>query len=207
MINLDCTKKHLTANVLTLVPSDITKETELEERINRFLSTSAEGRDAKIVVLIAESQADPVSYLADLSRLQLLSVCHKMRLAAANGVRGLKRDNLNIIPADSVSSARTALQKHLTALESSSSIGRRSPLMASATASIPAKRLNPQEVEILNSVFPTINDLEVGTRTREGQALIQDFLPADVARDVIDFWEDEWLAQSRRRENDLILQC
>jgi hypothetical protein len=66
--------------------------------------------------------------------------------------------------------------------------------MASATASAPSKRLNIQDLHALKGVYSNVVELEAGTRTAEGRALIQDFLLPAVARDVIEFWEDEWLA-------------
>jgi hypothetical protein len=69
-----------------------------------------------------------------------------------------------------------------------------SSLLAHATASAPIRLLSQQQVITLHGMFGTVKELEAGTRTPDGQALIRDLFEPGIARDVIDFWEDEYLA-------------
>lgn len=66
-------------------------------------------------------------------------------------------------------------------------------LMAHATTTAPSSFLKQRQAAILSHLFGSIRGLERGTRTTGGQQMIQDNLGAAVARDVIDFWEDEWI--------------
>jgi hypothetical protein len=66
-------------------------------------------------------------------------------------------------------------------------------LMAHATATAPGRLLAQRQTITLSRLFHSIQSLEAGTRTVEGQRLIQQTLGAVVARDVIDFWEDEYI--------------
>lgn len=69
-----------------------------------------------------------------------------------------------------------------------------SNLLAQATASAPSKLLSRQEADTLRSIFGSVKELEAGTRTPEGQVVIKDLFTPATARDIIDFWEDEYLA-------------
>jgi hypothetical protein len=66
-------------------------------------------------------------------------------------------------------------------------------LMAHATAAAPNRLLSEHQVNRLNQLFPSIRALERGTSTADGQAQIRTYLDAMTARDVVDFWEDEWV--------------
>jgi hypothetical protein len=66
-------------------------------------------------------------------------------------------------------------------------------LMAHATAKAPGRLLAQRQTTTLSRLFHSIQSLEAGTRTVEGRRLIQQTLGAVVARDVIDFWEDEYI--------------
>jgi hypothetical protein len=46
----------------------------------------------------------------------------------------------------------------------------------------------------LHGIFGSVQELEAGTRSLEGQADIRDLFTPGAARDIIDFWEDEYLA-------------
>lgn len=100
-----------------------------------------------------------------------------------------------VLLADSPADIETYLRAHLADTENVP-LPAPSPakLMAHATASAPTKPLSPRQSITLQSVFATIKELEAGTKTPEGQALIRGFFDAAVARNVIDFWEDEYLA-------------
>lgn len=64
--------------------------------------------------------------------------------------------------------------------------------MAHATTTAPTQVLRHHQVTTLKDLFHSIQGLETGTRTAEGQQLIQRRLGSVVAKDIIDFWDDEW---------------
>ena len=66
-------------------------------------------------------------------------------------------------------------------------------LIAHATASAPDRPLTEHQARIVNDLFPSIRDLERGTRTAEGQDELRAQLNPATAKDIIDFWEDEWI--------------
>ena len=138
----------------------------------------------------------PASVLEAMAKLQMMFVAlagYSHRCAVvADSYRTIEHDNLPLLIGDSLASAQTTLQKCLSF--EPIPIHKSPELMASATAAMPAGRLNPSQVDTLKTVFGSICELEAGTRNAEGRALIQDFLPPTAARDVIDFWEDEFLA-------------
>lgn len=67
-------------------------------------------------------------------------------------------------------------------------------LIAHATATAPNRLLAEHYTNLLSDLFASIRELEKGTRTEGGQQKIRDYLDSGAARDVIDFWEDEWIA-------------
>ena len=68
-----------------------------------------------------------------------------------------------------------------------------SQLIAHATTSAPIQPLSQDQAHVVSRLFPSVKDLEKGTRTAEGQAKIRRYLDRATARDIIDFWEDEWI--------------
>ena len=112
-----------------------------------------------------------------------------------NSTRLLEYRPLPVLVVDCVAEGEAAVRRQLS--NSSTTLPpERSPtaLIAHATASAPAKKLWQQDAASLNSIYTSVKELETGTRTAEGRALIHDFLDPSTARDVIDFWEDEYLA-------------
>ncbi|KAI9870165.1 MAG: hypothetical protein M1823_008829, partial [Watsoniomyces obsoletus] len=107
----------------------------------------------------------------------------------------------SILPlhAPSVDKIIPTLERFITSLKTPSpTVPERSPvtsqLIAHATASAPTRLLSRDQADTLSELFPSARHLEMGTRTAEGQAKIQKYLDPGTARDVLDFWEDEWLA-------------
>lgn len=66
-------------------------------------------------------------------------------------------------------------------------------LISHATAAAPNRLLSKQNSAMLSELFGSIKELEKGTRSEDGQQKILNHLEPGSARDVIDFWEDEWL--------------
>lgn len=66
-------------------------------------------------------------------------------------------------------------------------------LIAQATSTAPSKPPSEHTTNILTDLFSSIPELEAGTRTAAGQATIHEYLDAKTAKEVIEFWEDEWL--------------
>ena len=67
-----------------------------------------------------------------------------------------------------------------------------SALIGHATTS--AQPLVQHDANVLADICHSLRGLEEVTRTTEGKAKLVDYLGPPVARNVIDFWEDEWLA-------------
>ena len=65
-------------------------------------------------------------------------------------------------------------------------------LVAYATTS--SEPLTQHDANILTDICHSIRELEAATRTDSGQATIEEYLNPIVARGVIDFWKDEWIA-------------
>lgn len=100
-----------------------------------------------------------------------------------------------VLFSDSIESVQSTLQRQVEALLAAKEMPRPlSALMRRATSAMPGKPLSAQQVDQLQTICPSIRDLEAATRSEEGRALINDFLDPVTARDIVDFWEDEWLA-------------
>ena len=63
-----------------------------------------------------------------------------------------------------------------------------------ATATAPLRPLSEHDAAVLANTFPSIQGLEEATRTDWGKRQITELLGSNVAKDVIDFWQDEWIA-------------
>ena len=110
--------------------------------------------------------------------------------------RLLEHHNLPVVLVDNADDIVPVLNKHFSRFATSSQLPAPCPsaLMAHATASAPGRILSKEETATLGTIFSSIKELERGSRTEESRALIHDFLPKATAREVIEFWEDEWLA-------------
>lgn len=62
-----------------------------------------------------------------------------------------------------------------------------------ATSSAPRQPLSHQDANVLTDLFPSIRDLEEGTRTSHGRKLIRDYFDPGTEQDLVDFWRDEWI--------------
>lgn len=83
----------------------------------------------------------------------------------------------------------------LTALTTSASIEpERLTVLSYATTTAPRRLLNHQEVEIICQICGSLEGLEKATRTQEGRHQLEQYLGANTARALFEFWEDEWLA-------------
>jgi len=107
--------------------------------------------------------------------------------------------NLPIVHAHTAIEVIPTIQKHLEKftsdfMTSSTPLVTPAVMMAHATASAPLRLLAEHDVFALRTVFHSIRELELGTRTPEGQTLINEVLDAATAKDVVDFWVDEWIA-------------
>ena len=66
-------------------------------------------------------------------------------------------------------------------------------LTAHATTSAPIQPMSKEQAHLISRLFPSIKELEKGTRTSQGQAKLSSYLDPATAKDIIDFWEDEWV--------------
>ena len=67
-------------------------------------------------------------------------------------------------------------------------------LISQATASAPSKPLAEHDAHVISDIYGSLQQLEEATRTGEGQRKLCDFLSYDVAKDIVEFWADEWIA-------------
>lgn len=67
-------------------------------------------------------------------------------------------------------------------------------LVAQTTTTAPSQPLSGYDATTLAEKFLSIQCLEEATRTRDGKTQISQLVGPIVAKNVIDFWEDEWIA-------------
>jgi len=67
-------------------------------------------------------------------------------------------------------------------------------LVAHAITTAPMQPLSGHDANILASHFPSLRHLEEATRTSSGRNSLTELLGPAVTRNVVDFWEDEWIA-------------
>ncbi len=67
-------------------------------------------------------------------------------------------------------------------------------LVAHATTTAPMPPLSGHDANILTSHFPSLRLLEEATRTSSGRNSLAELLGSAVASNMVDFWEDEWIA-------------
>ncbi|KIV85709.1 hypothetical protein PV11_01370 [Exophiala sideris] len=67
-------------------------------------------------------------------------------------------------------------------------------LVAQATTTAPVRPLSEHDAAVLANRFPSIQCLEEATRTDGGKRQITQLVGAHAAKEVIDFWQDEWIA-------------
>ena len=91
------------------------------------------------------------------------------------------------------------LERYLQELERAPEI--RSPatpiptsLVAYATTSAPPQPLSQHHANVLINLCHSVRELEEVTRTTGGKEMLVEYLGAVVAKNIINFWEDEWIA-------------
>ncbi|KAK5258721.1 hypothetical protein LTR40_007350 [Exophiala xenobiotica] len=67
-------------------------------------------------------------------------------------------------------------------------------LVAHATTTAPMQPLSPHDANILTSHFRSLRHLEEATRTSSGRKGLTELLGPAVTKNLVDFWEDEWIA-------------
>lgn len=66
-------------------------------------------------------------------------------------------------------------------------------LVAGITTSAPLQSLSQRDANILTNLCHSIRDLEEVTRTSQGREALARHLGPDVANNIIEFWEEEWM--------------
>jgi len=67
-------------------------------------------------------------------------------------------------------------------------------LLAHTTAAAPGQPLSEHDANVLSDLFPSMRALEEATRTTQGKAVIREYFDSKTAANIIDFWENEWIA-------------
>jgi hypothetical protein len=67
-------------------------------------------------------------------------------------------------------------------------------LVAHATTTAPMQPLSRPDANILTSHFPSLRLLEEATRTSSGTKSLTELLGPATTKNLVDFWEDEWVA-------------
>jgi hypothetical protein len=67
-------------------------------------------------------------------------------------------------------------------------------LVAQTTTTAPTRPLSEYDATALGERFLSIQGLEEATRTSDGKSQISQLVGPIVAKNIIDFWEDEWIA-------------
>lgn len=66
-------------------------------------------------------------------------------------------------------------------------------VMAQATAAVPRQTLSSKDVDMVLTLFGSIHGLEQATRTDLGQGKLLERFGQRKAREMMEFWEDEWV--------------
>ena len=66
-------------------------------------------------------------------------------------------------------------------------------LVAQATSTAPGQPLSKHDANVLTDLFPSIRLLEEATRSTAGRETITEWFDPSTGRNMIDFWEDEWI--------------
>jgi len=67
-------------------------------------------------------------------------------------------------------------------------------LVANATVSAPLQLLNQHDGNVLTDLCHSVREVEEITRTANGKEMLVEYLGPVVAKNIVDFWEDEWIA-------------
>lgn len=101
------------------------------------------------------------------------------------------------LPIPDVSSLFTTLDEYLKGLQQAPEVLHKPPivtnLIAQATASAPAKPLSEHNANVVSGLFSSLQELEEATRTQQGQAKLCNYLDRATAKEMVDFWADEWI--------------
>ena len=165
-----------------LTTSEATNEIEVEPKITSFVSAIRPTNALNLIILVNDALQDD-SGLHGLMKLQLLL---------------LDIGHIPTLMAHSTDQVLPLLEKHIEQVKQPPQSASRpsilpTALVAHATSTAPAKPLSEHNANILTDLFLSIKQLEEGTRTVQGQENIRSYFDAKTAKEVIEFWEDEWL--------------
>ncbi|KIX98967.1 uncharacterized protein Z520_05428 [Fonsecaea multimorphosa CBS 102226] len=169
-----------TLNVLLLWSSDPVASTE--ERMRPFLFKAEQGSDHYVTVVI-DNKGNPMHALGILSSLQS---------------RMLDVSLVPILIALSVEGILPTIERYIQELHKNYEIKippvpMPETLIAHATISAPAQPLSQHEANVLTDLCHSIRDLEEATRTSSGREQLAEHLGPAVTKNLVDFWEDEWI--------------
>ncbi|OAP63735.1 hypothetical protein AYL99_02962 [Fonsecaea erecta] len=181
LIPLSGSKPLATLNVLLLWSSDPVASTE--ERMRPFLSKAKPARD-HYVAAVVDGKGDPMHALQILSSLQ-----SRMLDVPAP---------IPILIVLSVESIISTMEHYIQELHKKYEV--KTPpmvlptaLVAHATTSAPSQPLSQHDASVLTDLYSSIRELEEATRTSRGREQLTEYLGPVVTKNLVDFWEDEWI--------------
>lgn len=188
--------KTVPVDALTLCNEDFSNG-DVKQKLEKYIADPKAADVVEFIVIFTTPNAggDCSNQLAHLSQVQMLYVRPTALSTTIDTYRLFDLKPRPVLLADSPMHVETILRRSLDHTSSMPSPRRPAlSLLSHATAAAPRRPLSRSETTTLHSIFASIKELEAGTRTSDGRALIGDFLNPTATRDVIDFWEDEYLA-------------
>ncbi len=195
-IAVSSTQKQITVRAILLD----TVEVANGEAAHRLQSLSSAVRPANaldVVVLVHGGLSDPNAGFPSIVQLQVLyGALAMVRSHLKYSCRLLDHPSVVSLPVFSADEITPTLEMLVSRLKEPLDEGPARPsvwqqLIAHATTAAPIRPLTEHQTHILTSLFPSVKEIEKGTRTTEGQAKIRSYLDPGTAEDIIDFWEDE----------------
>jgi hypothetical protein len=165
--------------VLIGTSTDVVDEPKLMRTLQNY-NSSVKPPNAKIVFMLVTGDGEDSA--------QLLSILQMVMLEHGDHPILLARTAVQVLP---------LIEKHLTQLgqivEFPSTSTAPVTVLAHATSAMPSRMLSKQDIKELIVRFPSIKAIEEATRTIGGQRLLCNILGSQTAKEMIEFWEDEWL--------------
>lgn len=197
-VDVQVSGKAVLVDALTLCDEDLSSG-RVKQKLEDYIADPKAANVVELVVVFKAPKAngDCSDQLLHLSQVQMLYVQESpwLCLQPLTLTRLLDMQPRPVLLADSPVHVETLLRTHLAHTTSVPPPQRPAvSLLSHATAAAPRRPLSALETATLHGIFASIKELETGTRTSDGRALIGDFFNPATTRDVIDFWEDEYLA-------------
>ncbi|EXJ73967.1 uncharacterized protein A1O5_02261 [Cladophialophora psammophila CBS 110553] len=182
-------KRPATLNVLLLWSTD--PMASVEARIRSFLLETKQGTDRYVIAVVNNKGGS-------LHAFQIFSSLQSLMLDVSPAP---------ILIALSIESVLPTIERYIQELHKNFEIKlpplpMPTTLVAHACTTAPIRPLSPHDANILTDLCHSIRELEEATRTSSGREQLAEYLGPAVTKNIVDFWEDEWIGSF-----DHVLNC